>query len=143
MSDDEESLSDESQPPDMDPVKKEEDESDYDISSSSESDGGESEGGQPQDSYLEEERAITYQEMQSMSWGVEYHRCPRWSEEYDKTQDPTSDWPEGIQMLAGRMFKDGILCIPLSLQEPWIRDMHSFAGHFGAEKLWHHLEKKY
>ena len=88
------------------------------------------------------ERVITFQELQTCTWGAEYLICPKWQVRYAETQDSQCAWPKGFQVREGRMYLHGKLCIPTSLQAPWIREHHEFLGHVGPERLWYNLEEK-
>ena len=114
-----------------------------DTSSDSGSSNGENGECTPQDLSDEEDDHISYQEVQTCDWGERYLRCPKWQVRYSETQDADCDWPKGYQIFGGRMYLKGKLCIPLSLQEPWIRESHVFAGHVGSQRLWDHLQKQY
>ena len=67
----------------------------------------------------------------------------KWGETFKKILDASGDWPKGIQLKGDRMYKDGQLCIPTTLQDPWIRGHHEFLGHVGPERLWKDIEGKY
>ena len=83
----------------------------------------------------EEAEVITDPDCLEENWGNFYQSCPRWKDFWVATKNPDLDWPKGIKTQEGRMYLHERLCIPLSLQNVWIRQNHSHMGHPGWEKL--------
>ena len=67
---------------------------------------------------------------------------PFFSSIWGKLHGEGDDWEEGYQLWKDRLYFRGKLCVPISLQNPWIREMHAHAGHVGYERLWGYLEKR-
>ena len=105
--------------------------------------GGDSGDGHPKATDPEEEKMITYQELQTCDWDRAYRHCPKWQIKFGETQDAECDWPKGFQVREDRMYFEGKLCIPSSLQNPWIRGQHEFLGHVGPDRLWYSVEAKF
>jgi len=75
-------------------------------------------------------------------WVPAYDRCPEWGPVRRQALD-NPEWPQGIQWERDKMFKEGLLCVPKSLQGPVIRAHHSVAGHPGGERLWAVMARRY
>jgi hypothetical protein len=104
---------------------------------------GDSGDGHPRATDPEEEKMITYQELQTCDWDRAYRHCPTWQIKFGETQDAECDWPKGFQVREDRMYFEGKLCIPSSLQNPWIRGQREFLGHVGPDRLWYSVEDKF
>ena len=63
-------------------------------------------------------------------WSEWYAQCPRWGAEWEQLMNPGPDfvWPQGIQVVEGKMFSEGKLCVPIPLQSEWIRLLHEQLG---------------
>ena len=57
--------------------------------------------------------------------------------------DETYQWPEGIQVVDGRMFLEHKMCIPIPLQKEWVRLQHEEMGHVGFPRMWKVLEEHF
>ena len=79
----------------------------------------------------------------SHRWGEWYEECERFSQIWEDTisYSDVGAWPEGLQVVDGRMFFGPKLCVPTPLQKEWIRKQHSLLGHPGYERLWFLLQK--
>ena len=53
----------------------------------------------------------------------------------------TFEWPEGIQLVEGRMYSGPKSCVPTPLQKEWIRVVHAELGHAGFERTWNVMQK--
>ena len=77
-------------------------------------------------------------------WSTAYDLCPKWGPIFRKVRGPTSgDWPRGVRVDRGKMYDDGLLCVPSELTGLVIRVHHGEAGHPGASRLWHQLGRWY
>ena len=79
------------------------------------------------------------------NWSEWYAQCDRWSEEWASMQDydENFEWPIGIQIVDGRMFSFGKLCVPTPIQKEWVRVSHANLGHLGFERTWKMLQRLY
>ena len=57
-------------------------------------------------------------------WGREYAKCPMWNVAWSDAQQ--GDWPAGFHIFKDRMYFDEKLCVPFSLQNLIIVDVHEF-----------------
>ena len=57
--------------------------------------------------------------------------------------DERFKWPEGAQIIDGRMFEGHKLCVPTPIQKEWVRAMHEAQGHVGFLRMWKILEDHY
>ena len=105
-------------------------------------DGGE-EGTEEIEEFVRPSDFSSYQEVQCCNWGAEYLKCQIFARIYRDTQDPTKEWPKGIKFLQGRLYLWDKLCVPLTLQKAWVRELHAYNGHVGADRLWSHMVKMY
>ncbi|EPS58042.1 hypothetical protein M569_16775 [Genlisea aurea] len=76
-------------------------------------------------------------------WGEAYKLCPRFGEVWNHVTNPRLTWPPGYQREGGRLFCDGVLCIPTPYEKMWLLDQHSFLGHVGMERLWAYLKFRF
>jgi len=76
-------------------------------------------------------------------WHEDYRKCTRWSEVLRVIESDGKTWPEGFTHLAGRLYKDNVLCIPQGLTEEVIRAQHSYARHPGGDRLWQEMSRWY
>ena len=83
---------------------------------------------------------LTVPQMEICSWGDQYRICPFFGEPWDFIHNDPADWPEGYQLIQGKLYLAGRLCIPYTLQRAYIRQYHDFLGHPGPEKLWKRLQ---
>ena len=86
---------------------------------------------------------IHFSQVWEVDWGHEYEKCPRWGPVYRAVQGATADWPKDVKVLNGKIYLKELLCIPWSLQEPIVREFHTFLGHVGFERLWKAMSLKY
>ena len=84
-----------------------------------------------------------YQDVHMVDWTSAYQKCPIFWRFWRDTHTPDAEWPKGFQLLEGKMFWKGRLCIPLSFFTAFIREQHAAIGHVGADRLWDHLETNY
>ena len=82
---------------------------------------------------------LTVSEMETCDWRGEYQRCTRWQVEWDNVHDDVENWPKGFQLVDGRLFFEGKLCVPRYLQAAHVRAYHDFYLHPGPERLWKKL----
>jgi len=75
-------------------------------------------------------------------WTENYRVCPRWGPVLSEIEVGNA-WPEGVQYIQTRMYREGILAIPTDLTEKVIRGHHSYAGHPGGERLWEELSRRF
>ena len=94
----------------------------------------------PQEGALERGPEVTMQKIDEIEWGKYYEKCPTWSNKWGLTHN-TQPWPEGVQILQGKMYFLDKLCVPTELQAPYIRLYHDVMGHVGVERLWADLNK--
>jgi hypothetical protein len=76
-------------------------------------------------------------------WGQAYDSCPRWGELVKQVNSSTGVWPKGVHFRKGRLYRDGLLCIPECLTQLVIRAHHAQVGHPGGERLWAELGRWY
>ena len=74
--------------------------------------------------------------VQEEDWSEEYKKCPAWSRIWEAAQDHEQEWPEGTENSSGKLYGNGKLCNPWTLQDPWIQEQHRFLGHVGFQRLW-------
>lgn len=76
-------------------------------------------------------------------WGEAYKLCPRFGEVWTHVNNPQLPWPPGYQREGGRLFCDGVLCIPTRYEKLWVLDQHSFLGHVGVDRLWGYIKFRF
>ena len=76
-------------------------------------------------------------------WSPAYSTCYWFSETWKSVNAPVSEWPQGVQLSHGKMYRDGRLCVPGDLVPRVIREHHAVAGHPGGQKLWPVLTTRY
>ena len=81
-----------------------------------------------------------FQDIPTGDWSEFYENCTWWSQFWEDTHTPNGNWPSGVQIHGGRMYLEDKLCVPIGLQEAWIREYHAAHGHVGPDRLWHHVE---
>jgi len=77
------------------------------------------------------------------TWAEAYRSCRRWGPIWEKTQNDGWEWPSGVRLDRGKMYKAGLLCIPSCHTGKIIRAHHGFAGHPGASRLWAQMGRWY
>ena len=79
-------------------------------------------------------------------WQEAYRACPKFGprldamEEAERTGQP-GIWPEYFQKVEGRVYSEGLLCVPCQLTGEVIRAQHSEAGHPSVEGMWQHMRR--
>ena len=70
-------------------------------------------------------------------WTPCYEACPAFRDTYNLIcDDPgTWDWPEVIQLLGRKLYRQGILCVPTNLTPYVIRMAHEACGHIKGPQL--------
>jgi hypothetical protein len=121
----------------------EEEENDRDIEEEEEDEEEEEENSAPPSDEPEIKDESDHNLLSEESWGDMYSACPHWSEFWVATKSQSQEWPKGLKILNGRMFIDEKMCIPLMLQNLWVRECHEEMGHVGPEKLWETLRLRY
>lgn len=86
---------------------------------------------------------VKFSEVWDVDWGHEYEKCPRWGPVYRAVRDGTADWPKDVKFFHRKILLKEAWCIPWTLQEPIIREYHTFLGHVGFSRLWKAMELKY
>ena len=84
-----------------------------------------------------------YQDVHLVDWESAYKKCPVFWRFWHDTHTPNVEWPKGFQVLEGKLYWKGRLCIPLPFFCAFIREQHAALGHVGADRLWYHLEVTY
>jgi hypothetical protein len=88
--------------------------------------------------------AALSQDILDRDWSKEYFACPTWGPIYTiVTGSSVEEWPRGIRILRGKMYDNGLLCVPMDLIGPVVRAHHGDAGHPGASRLWHQFGRWY
>ena len=70
-----------------------------------------------------------------LEWDAWYELCPKWEPAWSQIHDENGDWPIGFQLLDGKLFLDGKLCVSLGLTRDVVRAHHFAVGHIGRERL--------
>ena len=91
----------------------------------------------------EEEHEAPLGTIHEPNWSEWYPKDKMFKEIWEIIQNDETEWPVGIQVIDGRMFENGKLCIPTPIQSEWIREMHQNIGHVGNERLWQVIENKF
>ena len=108
--------------------------------SSSSSSSGPSRGTRAPDPTRSENPGTVLEE----DWREEYEACPVWGPVLNLVEDKSvDDWPKGVRFQNGRLYQDGLLCVPQGLMGRVIRAHHGMAGHSGATRLWHQMGRWY
>ncbi len=80
-------------------------------------------------------------------WVEEYRKCPRWSWVLKQIEEkgPKVKWAPGVQIdfRTGRLYRNGLLCVPKELMGRVIRQHHAAAGHPGGERQWLEMGRWY
>lgn len=74
-------------------------------------------------------------------WTTAYGNSKEFKIEWFRTHGHVERWPQGVQLLQGKMYKQGRLCMPESKVEQVLQEFHRASGHVGntrLEKEWHH-----
>ena len=78
-------------------------------------------------------------------WTPHYEACPEFRDTYNRIRENpgTWDWPEGIQVLGGKLDRRGILCVPTDLTPYVIRMAHEACGHLNGPRLRRYLNSRF
>ena len=76
-------------------------------------------------------------------WRAAYERCPTWGSSWKAIQDEEDAWPQGFQLVRGKLFLDGRICIPAEFTGQVVMAQHEYGGHLGGERLWNECKRRY
>ena len=77
------------------------------------------------------------------NWDKHYRRSPEFSELWEGFSDPANVWPIGWHKLEGKMYHDGLLCVPASLAKNVLTEHHEASGHCGVQMLLMEAKRRY
>ena len=92
---------------------------------------GEEELEPPQPSRQELRQRIS--ELMDQDWSMHYSNCPVFGGWWTQVHTPgETDWPQGVQLFAGKMYWNEKLCVPKGLGEKVVMAVHLNQGHPGV-----------
>ena len=71
----------------------------------------------------------------SESWADKYATSQEFSGMWEDTQNPSVNWPHGVQLHQGRMYFQGKLCVPELLVHRVLWEFHIASGHIGIKRM--------
>ena len=82
-----------------------------------------------------------------MNWDCapHYAACPKFGHTYIRIREEagTWDWPEGIQLLGGELYRRGLLCVPTDLTPYVIRMAHEACRHLRGPRLRQYVKSRF
>ena len=76
-------------------------------------------------------------------WTNLYENCPVYKLIWNEIHEDPDDWPPGVKLFNGKMYREEKLCIPTGLALRIVGAQHIFGGHMGVEKLVRSLRLRY
>ena len=89
------------------------------------------------------EQPVTH--VMTWDWSPYYEECPTFKDTYIKIRDEpgTWEWPPGVQHLEGKLYRQGIVCVPTGLSAYVIRAMHDSSGHLKGTRFRRYMNARY
>ena len=102
-------------------------------------------GNCPSDHVPEELRGAALTRIMEQDWTPYYRDCPTWGPAWKQVRGEVmpTEWPKGVQCHEGRLYREGLLCIPTAITGGVIRAHHQEAGHLGGPRLWKEMGRRY
>ena len=72
--------------------------------------------------------------LMSQPWAPHYAKSAFFGPWWEMTQSDEGDWPPHVQLMNGKMYHFGKLCVPENLVQPLLWAFHSHSGHVGVQR---------
>ena len=76
-------------------------------------------------------------------WKGFYQSCDCFHELWEAVNDCQGEWPDHVQLMGDKLYRNGKLCIPMELVDRIIMEHHKASGHSGVEKMHKEMMHRY
>ena len=77
------------------------------------------------------------------NWDEAYEKCPVLGPVWDHVTRGAEPWAVGYQVRGGKLYHDGLLCIPESMITRVLREHHQWNAHVSNHRLMHDIGLRY